>query len=151
MFGICRSRSLKVVNCAGQDRLSAEGNAAVDRYADAVAKLVESADNGSFQEKYAEHNKAGRLAGECMEKARKALALHRAMHQCEESDRFVIVAEQSSSSHLPVDCPISKVMPQYVARTNQRSSSQILVVDDYPDNHALIRIYLSDCNFVIDH
>src|SRR3984957_5334946 len=98
MFGICRSRSLMVVNnCAGQDRLSAEGNAAVDRYADAVAKLVESADNGSFQEKYAEQNKAGRLAGECMEKARRALALHRATHQCEESEQSVIVAEQSSS------------------------------------------------------
>jgi hypothetical protein len=99
MFGIWRSISLKVANnCAEQDRLSAEWQAAVDRYSGAVAKLVNCTQNGGFQDEYREHCQACRLAGECMEKARKALALHRATHQCEESGRSVTVAEQRVGS-----------------------------------------------------
>jgi two-component system sensor histidine kinase/response regulator len=48
---------------------------------------------------------------------------------------------------------ISNEMPQPLSTltTNQGTSSHILVVDDSPDNLALIRIYLSDCNFKLDY
>jgi CheY-like chemotaxis protein len=34
---------------------------------------------------------------------------------------------------------------------HRKTSSRILIVDDSPDNLALIRIYLSDCNFKLDY
>src|SRR5271155_754260 len=40
---------------------------------------------------------------------------------------------------------------QSIRGTNRRTPSRILIVDDYPDNVALTRMYLSDCNFQLDY
>jgi CheY-like chemotaxis protein len=43
-------------------------------------------------------------------------------------------------------------VPSAVPETDHGGNrSRILVVDDIPDNRALVRIYLSDCNFELDY